>query len=251
MNILNKKTIIFFLVVLLALTGCSFGGQKGELSEIEEGGTDKVNIEYICNHYDVDQSEFNGVDFNAFVEYYGITNKNIEDGTIFFLLDLYKNLEYKVKIPQYTELQSTTDVFLPEYKEKLDLVIVNNYITDGTTGTLESTIIDFDLGFVFVGNNLNVVSEKNIVKETDESLKESLKTLIDKYGISELEKQNYIKDDSSKHTTDGIYPYCYLMIRMEDGTIYGTSYVKNGEESDSLNRFYGFAEEVTKLAREE
>lgn len=71
----------------------------------------RLTLEYVCGEFNMDESEFDGVDFDAFVSYYGLTYDNIKEGDPRFLLNDYKSLEDKMIIPDYSSIKATTDIF--------------------------------------------------------------------------------------------------------------------------------------------
>ena len=109
---------------------------------------EKLTLEYVCEEFNIDESEFDGVDFDAFVSYYGLTYENIGGGDPRFLLNDYKELQDKTEIPDYAALKITTNKFLPEYQDKIETVIVEH--VEGET--CQTIVIDLKLGKVVTTN---------------------------------------------------------------------------------------------------
>ena len=128
----------------------------------------RLTLEYVCGEFNMDESEFDGVDFDAFVSYYGLTYDNIKEGDPRFLLNDYKSLEDKMIIPDYSSIKATTDIFLPEYIDKVELVIIEDIKGE----TCQTIIIDFRLGKVFsIFDSIDNITSNDIVKDTDDTVR--------------------------------------------------------------------------------
>lgn len=112
-----KKYLVLLVLCVSLLAGC--GTDKGTA---DNDGV--LTPEYVCEEFGMDESEFEGVDFDAFVSYYGLTYDNIKEGDPRFLLNDYKAMEDKTEIPDYTSMKITTDKFLPEYQDKAEVVVI-------------------------------------------------------------------------------------------------------------------------------
>lgn len=80
--------------LLFLLAGCGAKDEtvlpdnKGTAAEepAAESADEKLTLEYVCEEFGMDESEFADVDFDAFVDYYGLTYENIGEGNSVILL---------------------------------------------------------------------------------------------------------------------------------------------------------------------
>ena len=164
----RKYYYVIVAALMLSLAGCvsdkqdnqkeqgnitTEGSQKDQDNVTTEHGQaqakdEKLTLEYVCEEFNIDESEFDGVDFDAFVSYYGLTYENIGEGDPRFLLNDYKELQDRTEIPDYAALKITTNKFLPEYQDQVETVIVEH--VEGET--CQTTVIDLKLGKVFTTN---------------------------------------------------------------------------------------------------
>lgn len=177
----------------------------------------------------MDESEFDGVDFNAFVSYYGLTYENIGGGDPRFLLNDYKELQDKTEIPDYAALKITTNKFLPEYQDQVEMVIVEH--VEGET--CQTTVIDLKLGKVFTTNgNIENLSADDIVGDAGDATKNAIVNSMNTRNICSWEAENVDEDSDITGTEAG----CTIIIKMSDGTCYGISY-KPGDGSGDMDGF--------------
>lgn len=245
---MNKKAyIVLLFVFMFSLAGCGVknaDNKKGSEDitmgdSITESNDNSLTMEYVCEEFNIDESEFEGVDFDAFVSYYGLTYDNIKEGNPRFLLNNYKSKADKTKVPDYKSIKVTTSGFLPEYKDKVEIVIIENVQGEACF----TTIIDFSIGKVFsatgsVGN----ISAKNIVKDVDDTVKKAVADAIDKYDICSWKADNKSNDSDLVGTSSG----CTIIIKMTDDNVYGIS-CKMGQ-GDNTKNIDEFVSDIEKLS---
>ena len=249
-----KKKIIVVAIIsfLILLIGCGnkdikvITAENTNESKDKEETDMKLTIEYVCDKYDIDKSEFDGIDFNDFVEYYDLTYENIASENIPFLLNDYKSLTYKVKIPKY-DSSITTDTFLTEYKEKIEVVRIVDIRADGSVEECVYTIVDFNIGLILVSSYpTSALSEDNIVGETDDDIKEKVKDSFEKYDVYNW-KEN-VSSNNSEEDEIGTSNNISVVIELADGTVYGYSYSwSRDEEVVSNKNFFDFIDEIENL----
>ena len=258
---MNKQILcnILLLLLLLIFTGCSDSKVNSDANEVvteaedttqgnnDHDGEGELTIEYLCNNYGMKESDFDDVDFDAFVDYYGLTKENIKNDPPKPLLEEYKQLKYKVKIPNYNDYKTTTDKFLSDYNSNIETVIIDEYVSSGVTGTSEITVLDFGLGFAFSPRNLRFVSENDIVKEISDEEKNRVVECINKNDLCNLEKQS--EDTSSEQVEDGQPSTTKLMIKMKDGTVYGVSYFNTSNPTDGEKLFFDFIRDIKMIVK--
>ena len=245
----RKYYYAIMVALMLALTGCGSdkrdnqkeqesiateASQKEQDNVATEHGQaqakdEKLTLEYVCEEFNIDESEFDGVDFDAFVSYYGLTYENIGEGDPRFLLNDYKELQDKTEIPDYAALKITTNKFLPEYQDQVEMVIVEH--VEGET--CQTTVIDLKLGKVFTTNgNIENLSADDIVGDAGDATKNAIVNSMNTRNICSWEAENVDEDSDITGTEAG----CTIIIKMSDGTCYGISY-KPGDGSGDMDGF--------------
>ena len=177
----------------------------------------------------MDESEFDGVDFDAFVSYYGLTYENIGEGDPRFLINDYKELQDKTEIPDYAALKITTNKFLPEYQDQVETVIVEP--VEGET--CQTTVIDLKLGKVFTTNgNIENLSADDNVGAADDATKDAIVNSMNTRNICSWEAANAEQDSDITGTEAG----CTIIVKMSDDTCYGISY-RSGNSNGDMDGF--------------
>lgn len=63
-----------------------------------EGDNDiELTQEYVCREFGISESEFEGVDFDRFVDYYGLTYEDLNNESVAYLLQEYKKSKQSSK----------------------------------------------------------------------------------------------------------------------------------------------------------
>lgn len=241
---MKKRYLILLVLCVSLLVGC--GTDKGKAAPedssvvTEDKGTaDNEGVltpEYVCEEFGMNESEFEGVDFDAFVSYYGLTYDNIKEGAPQFLLNDYKAMEDKTEIPDYTSIKVTTDKFLPEYQDKAEVVVIE----DVKGETCQITVIDFELGKVFsASGSLDSITAADIVRDADDTVKKVVMDSMDKNNICNWAAPKESADEDITGTEAG----CTIIIKMSDETCYGISY-KPGGAADDVDQFVSDMEAI-------
>lgn len=198
---------------------------------------EKLTLEYVCEEFNIDESEFDGVDFDAFVSYYGLTYENIGEGDPRFLLNDYKELQDKTEIPDYAALKITTNKFLPEYQDQIETVIVEH--VEGEI--CQTTVIDLRLGKVFTTNgSIENLSADDIVGDADDATKDAIINSMNNRNICSWEAETVDEDSDITGTEAG----CMIIIKMSDDTCYGISY-RSGNSTGDMDGFVSDMESLT------
>lgn len=242
--------LLLLFVFLFSLTGCDSkktdnkkGSEESVMNDniIEDKSNKSLTMEYVCEEFNINEAEFEGVDFDAFVSYYGLTYDNIKEGNPRFLLNDYKSLNDNTKIPEYGSLKATTNKFLPEYMEQLEAVIIQDI--KGEICII--TIIDYKLGKVIsASGNIDNITAGNIVKDADDSIMRAVRDSMDKYDICSWEAGGTDSDGDIVGTEAGYI----IFVKMKDNSVYGIS-CKTGKGND-LENIDGFVADMEKIAAE-
>ena len=222
----KKIYLVLMVIFLFFMVSCknSNADNKKESEDIIMGenninNDNRLTLEYVCGEFNMDESEFDGVDFDAFVSYYGLTYDNIKEGDPRFLLNDYKSLEDKMIIPDYSSIKATTDIFLP---------------------TCQTIIIDFRLGKVFsIFDSIDNITSNDIVKDTDDTVRKVVIESMNKHNISNWSVNKTDDDGDIVGTKSGRT----VVMRMSNKVCYGISY-KPGNQVGDVD---GFVEDVEKL----
>lgn len=196
----------------------------------------KVTMEYVCSEFGIDEAEFEGIDFEDFVNEYNLTYESIQRENIKVLLRCYKEDYGKIKIPDYSYIYNyDKDIRLTKENQKnIAIVFFSN--------TLELSndyyIFDFEIEKILVGSGFEShISENDIVGETNNVIKDKIIELFDKYDVYswKVPKQ---RNDDIYGTEDG-YTSWSLGIQFNDGTIWGlTGELINGDDApENLDLF--------------
>ena len=252
----RKYYYAILVALMLSLAGCrsdkrdnqkeqenitTEAGQKDQDNVTTEHGQaqakdEKLTLEYVCEEFNIDESEFDGVDFDAFVSYYGLTYENIGEGDPRFLLNDYKELQDKTEIPDYSALKITTNKFLPEYQDQIETVIVEHVEGDAC----QTTVIDLKLGKVFTTNgSIENLSADDIVGDADEAMKDAIINSINNRNICRWEAENVEQDSDITGTEAG----CTIIVKISDDTCYGSSY-RLGNSTGDMG---GFVSDIESL----
>ncbi len=245
---MKKRYLVLLVLCVSLLAGC--GTDKGKATPEDssvvtenKGTADNDGVltpEYVCEELGIDESEFEGVDFDAFVSYYGLTYDNIGEGDPQFLLNDYKAMEDNTEIPDYTSMKVTTDKFLPEYQDKAEVVVIE----DVKGETCQITVLDFELGKVFsASGSLDNITAADIVRDTDDTVKKAVMDSMDKNNICNWTASNENADEDITGTEAG----CTIIIKMSDETCYGISY-KPGDATDNMDKFVSDIEAIASLS---
>jgi len=239
----KKIYIALLFVFLLALTGCGTGKsdnkESGDITMKDntlQNGDGTLTLEYVCSEFDIDEAEFEGVDFDAFVSYYGLTYDNIGEGNPRFLLNDYKALEDKTAVPDYGSIKATTNKFLPEYKDRTETVIIENVKGE----QCRITIIDLKLGKIFsASGSLDNISSRDIVRDVDDTVKKSVADNMDKYNICD-----WVQENSGDEDVAGTQSGVTIIIKMDDDTVYGISCNQGHGNIENIERFAASLEDI-------
>ncbi len=241
---MKKRYLVLLVLCVSLLTGCGTDNGKAapeDSSAVTEdkGTADNDGVltpEYVCEEFGIDESEFEEVDFDAFVSYYGLTYDNIGEGDPMFLLNDYKAMEDKIEIPDYTSMKVTTDKFLPEYQDKAEVVVIE----DVKGETCQITILDFELGKVFsASGSLDNITAADFVRDADDTVKKAV--------MDSMDKNNICNWTAPKESVDeditGTEVERTIIIKLNDETCYGVSY-KPGGATDDMDQFVSDMEAI-------
>lgn len=209
-----------------------------ENNAVEENGTNEMlTLEYVCDEFQIDESEFADVDFERFVNYYNLSYETIHNENVEFLLEKYKENLEKIELPDYSLMYN--------YDKNMDFSSdMKNHITivffSSTEGDENNYIIyDFKINKVISGSGAELnITEKDIIGDADDTVKEKVLALFDQYDVYSWNREQ----DSSMSEVSG----WYLGIQFEDGTIYGLN--GNYEENEYSQCRDLFLEDLKDLA---
>ncbi len=225
MRKVNEKNIfkIYILLVLfvIAFVGCDKTDNKTK--EASEGNANmKLTIEYVCEVCNVDKSEFDGVDFDAFVDYYDLTEESISKVKhIDILIANYKELAYKIKMPDYKKyFKYNTNELNVEERDNIEAI----YTRRMSDMQVYTTIYDFRNEIVMAEDwdLLDMPLEDYIKKKTDDSLMETIKEYLDQADVYNwVLTENDEKYPDIKDACDYFVRDCYIVIVFKDGSKFG------------------------------
>ncbi len=177
----------------------------------------KVTMDYVCSEFGIDESEFEGVDFEDFVNEYNLTYESIQRENIRVLLRCYKEDYGKPRIPDYRVILNNLESaeLTEENVNSIDIVYFSRI--EGEEHNFY--IFDFEIGQIIVGSGSeSMVSYEDIVGEADEQIREEIVTLIENYNV--FTWQTKIKESNNTGIVGTIDSWL-LNIKFDDETMYG------------------------------
>ncbi len=219
--------LCFMLSAIIGIVGCS-KEQKTTNSEVttqitteeihttegdNEGGNEmELTLEYVCEEFGIPESEFEEVDFDSFVEYYGLTYENIHRESVGYLLSEYKRNNGEIEFYDYKYMNNPTKGLILTSANQDDLKVL---YCSKVEGDLRSFwVFDLERGIMIADTGADQVIHKDkIVASLYERDKEETFTLFSKYDV-------YSWYENKGNLTSGGW---YLAVEFNDGTIAGAS----------------------------
>lgn len=204
------------------LNGC--GKADGESS-----GDQELTREYVCNQFGISEAEFEGVDFDSFVDYYGLTYENIRDESVEYLLRQYKENDGGPASYDYRYMYAGTEgaALTAEDRDRVSVV----FLAQNEDDLHSFWIFDFEKGIKLVGGGSErVIDKDSVTAALDQEHKEQVLALFEKYDVYAW-YENGERPDASDW---------YLSVQLQDGTVALTS----GAAGDPAADFAGLLSEI-------
>lgn len=243
-----RKTGALLLLIIMSLAllvGCTDTEEKNEAEE------QALTIDYFCEYYGISKSEFDGIDFDDFVKYFELTPDKLEHEVPLVLIDVYKKERLGEGLPAYGKMTPTTEDLPSDYQDKLDIIIIDEFISGGATGMSSYTIIDFkNTSVLSSSGDIRFASEKDIIRSTDDALKKSVIEILEKYNISGFERQEPENTSkSSDEICDAQASQSCIKIVLNDGTVYYLSFNKTASSPENEQNFFSMIEDIKNAAK--
>ena len=203
----------------------------------------RLTLQYACENCNVTESDFDGIDFDALVDYYGLTEENVNEGPLMFLIDDYKGLEYKIKLPDYMVGDIDKDTVSVDDLREIDFILIEDVHEE----TADETVIDFKNRIVLVGSRPGtyLLTEDNIVAEVDDAMEQRVVDILTSSNI-----MNWKIKEKERTSTEVHPPYCTFTISFTDGSKYGISDITAEFESDEDEQaFYDLVKDLERLTK--
>ena len=185
-----------------------------------EGYSMKVTMEYVCSEFGMSESDFDGIDFEDFVDEYNLTYEKIKRENVRVLLQCYKENLGKVKLPDYRIVFNNlrTTELTKENVNSIDIV----YFSQINGEEHNFYIVDFEIGQIIEGSGSeSMVSYDDIVGEANEQTKQKTIELFDKYDAYLWEQSDKVsRPIGTANGEVGTECRWYLKIKFNNGTIY-------------------------------
>ncbi len=187
-----------------------------------EGNNEEMELtkEYVCSEFGIDEAEFEGVDFEDFVDYYNLSYDTIHKEAVAYLLKRYKEDYGKVRIPDYRDIFKYvgTATLTKENQNEISIVFFSRI--EGEEHFFY--IFDFEIGKIIVGSGSEAnVCEDDIVGEADGNVKSAIIALFEQYNIYSWRTRKANASTSTNKDIMGTTGSWSLDIKFEDATIYG------------------------------
>lgn len=161
---LMKKFIAFSLVLatLLSLSACTADTQQPSNTTEKSimANTDNLTLEYIVNHTELTDADFEGIDFENFVQTFALTTDNLEEYYLPDLIKLYRAKQADI-FTDYSEILASATGTL-EATALSDIQVIVWELHDGNYNRY--MVIDFEAAAVYY-------SEMDIIHSCRESNK--------------------------------------------------------------------------------
>ena len=176
----------------------------------------KLTQEYVCSEFGIDESEFEGVDFEDFVAYYDLSYDTIHNELVGYLLRRYKEDYGKVRTPDYRQVFGKAEEAKLTEENQDTIAIV--FLSQVTGEEHHYHIFDFEIGKIIIGEGSeSTILEDEIVGEADEQVKEELIELFEKYNVYSWETK---PQKTRSGDIVGTLPSWSFEIKFSDNTIY-------------------------------
>ena len=198
-----------------------------------EGGNDiELTQEYVCSEFGISESEFEGVDFDRFVDYYGLTYENIQNELVAYLLQEYQKNNGETEFYDYKYMyNSDKDAVLTLDNQNSISIVFCAQIEDDLN---RFWIFDFEKGIKITDTGAeNVIHKDSIVSTLTPEHREQVLELFEKYDV-------YTWYENREERNSGDW---YLSVKFQDGTIALVS----GSAKDSDVDFDGLLSEITDI----
>lgn len=211
---MRRLFLLALIMLIVFLYGCE---RTRDIEDIkttpEEGGLASVTItkEYIINHSDLEESDFEGIDFEDFISKYNLTAERLEEYDPAMVLAMYKEEMLREPVTDYTTIYSSAEGTITEEDFQQIETLIWEYHEGNYTDCM---VIDFKISEVFYdqGFFLDACGARqhySYVGETDHSY---LERLLMQNDVAAWKKE-YI---GTNEGTSGDY-YWKLGIKMNDG----------------------------------
>lgn len=254
-----KRMLGLSVTILLVLTGCGTESPNATEETTEVQGTEPVSalettasiqqtepaatiaetinipltLEYVCEEFDISAEEFTGVDFDAFVAFYGLTYENIQDEAVLFLLDNYKANGGETEYFDFSYLTDYDKEMIHMQENESEIVTVFSSQTVGDAH--DFFVYDFENGKIFAcAGAEHTVSGEDMTGTLADADKETITQLLDKYHVAEWTGNEVGEYDSE----------WYVAIEFADGIIYG---VRGNCEYEAVDRVNGLLADLLAL----
>lgn len=222
-----RARILAALCVLLLAVGLA-GCGKGD-AESGKNGEQELTQEYVCSQFGIAESEFEGVDFDDFVDYYGLTYENIQDESVEYLLRQYKENGGEPASYDYGYMYDGTDGAALTAEDEDSVSVV--FLAQNEDDLHSFWIFDFDKGIKLAGGGSErVIGRNSVTAALTQEHKEQVLALFEKYDVYAWYENGQRPDASD----------WYLSVQLQDGTVALTS----GAAGDPGADFAGLLSEI-------
>lgn len=251
--IARSLTALCAMLCAAALGGCGESG-SGASSEAtseassEAGSDTELTQEYVCSEFGISESEFEGVDFDRFADYYGLSYENIHNESVEYLLREYKKNNGEPAFYDYRYMYDADRDAVLTREDQNSVSVV--FLAQAEDDLNSYWIFDFEKGIKIVGAGaVQVIPGDNVTAALTQEHREQVLGLFEKYdvyawyeGREELnsgEEQSSEELSSEEQSSDR----WYLSVRLQDGTVASVS----GSAEDSSADFAGLLSEITDI----
>ena len=186
---------------------------------VVEGDSEDMELtkEYVCSEFGIDEAEFEGVDFEDFVDYYDLSYDTIHREAVAYLLERYKEDLEKVKIPDYHSIYNYNKDIILTKENQNDISIIFLAINMGEEN--QYIIFDFDIEKIIISGSDSAIPEKDVVGIANVEVREQIVGLFEKYSV-----YSWRMSDNKKLPNDsGVYDIenWAFRIKFNNGDVYG------------------------------
>lgn len=225
-NIKMVKSGVFILL-MVCLCGCNNvsgadDSVETDFEQITEKETEEhmeLTVEYLCEKFGIERQEFSDIDFQDFINHFGLTREKIDREDVAFLLRLYREEAGREPMKDYAEICKRENKITPTEETLSGLVTV--IFEHAYEEVIRTIVIDFEEGKSYRGNYpVSLIDDNTESAPVDENHKEEILSLFGELGAYDWWGVTYNQDSEAlSQRLQQLQQSWKLTLLYEDGSI--------------------------------
>lgn len=225
-KIIKVKSGVFILL-MVCLCGCkNISGADSsdetdfeQITEKESEDHMELTVEYLCEKFGIEGQEFSDIDFQDFVNHFGLTRETIDREDVSFLLRLYREETGREPMKDYAEICKRENKITPteETLSRLVTVIFEHAYEE----VIRTIVIDFEEGKCYRGNYpVSLIDDNTESAPVGENVREQIVSLFEELGAYDWWGVTYNQDSEAlSQRLQQLQQSWSLTFLYEDGSI--------------------------------